>query len=119
MQLHEKYSDEIFMTYMDCLTAGDDVIVKQNGHEFVKMRITSTGDDVVRCGGSNQFDLDGNGLKKTANIMLPTRTTFRQWETCQLRKKLAAQFDRLYSIDRFRKKKIEDMEYMIQVMRQK
>ena len=119
MQLHEMYTDEIFEEYMDNLQKGDDVIVKQNGHEFVKMRVTSTGEDVVRCGGAYHFDLDGVGIKRPSNIMLPTKVTYRQWETCEYRKKLADQFDDLYSVSRFRKKKIEDMEYMIKVMRQK
>ena len=119
MQLHDSYSDEIFEAYMDGLQKGDDVIVKQNGHEFVKMRVTSTGDDVVRCGGAYHFDLDGVGIKRPSNIMLPTQVTFGQWETCEYRKKLANQFDELYTIQKFRKKRVEDMEFMIKVMRQR
>lgn len=120
MQLHKHYTDEIYAEYMDSLVAGDDIIVMQNGHEFIKMRVTSIGEDVVRCGAANHFDLDGNGIKKPGTVMLPTKTTHGQLENCQYRRSLAAQFDREYSMAKFRKlRKTSDMIRMISIMRQK
>lgn len=98
MHLHKRYSKETYDTYLDDLSPGDEVIVRQNGHEFLIMDVESVCNDTghVFCEDGVVFDIDGKCHGPVCEIMLPTETTKKQLDGCEYRKDLIDRFDEAY-----------------------
>lgn len=90
MRVFEKYTDDIFVDYIDSLQVGDEVLVKRNGHEFIKCLIEDVNGDIVT--EEYVFDDDGADERNGAEIMLPTTKTMHQWKVCEERKLLTDRF---------------------------
>tara|TARA_R110002096_G_scaffold66682_1_gene162139 strand:- start:6516 stop:7037 length:522 start_codon:yes stop_codon:yes gene_type:complete len=91
MQVFDRYTDDIFIDYIDNLKVGDEVLVKCNGHEFVKYEIEEVDrNEIVTV--DYVFDEEGFDERNNAEIMLPTTKTMHQWKVCEERKALTDRF---------------------------
>jgi hypothetical protein len=116
MHLFDRYTEEIYHQYLDDLKVGDEVLVKCNGHEFVKLTVDGIGiNDEIIC-PDYVFGDDGADENEGAEIMLPTTKTNHQWKVCEERKKLVDRF--LDACDEYEIEdlKVEDFKTLIQVL---
>jgi hypothetical protein len=97
MRLFDQYTPDYYDDYLDDLQPGDDVIVRQNGHEFVLLEVLDVDHESgeIFCEGDATFDIDGKCGSR--EIMLPTKGTQSQLRKCKERKDLVKRFDESYT----------------------
>jgi hypothetical protein len=113
-----EYTPEGFREYLQYLKKGDVIIIKKDGHEFVKTTVTSTGDHpgVVRAIKDVFSAEDGVSQRTAHRIMCPSKNVLHQWEVCIHRGTLADRADKAFSHEKCMKLIPEDLKELLRLI---
>lgn len=117
MRLYE-FSEHTFLDYLDRLEVGDKAIVKKRGHEFVKMKVTAVNEKagLVRCSPHAFCRETGVSEKSGYRIMLPTETTLKQLNGCEVRKSKVDRIMKAIDPGKMVKYPMEDLDDLLDIV---
>lgn len=110
-----EYTKDGFRDYLLGLRKGDFVIVMKDGHEFVKLAVSSidSKNGWIRADHDKFSMNDGFSVKTKSRIMCPSQNVIGQWETCILRGRLADRASTAFSHKKCMSLPIEDLRELL------